>query len=317
MSRMCTLHELAVKFAKKQPGMVDALTEDAPVLNHISWKQASHGLWHNAEILTDIEGPGFIEFDAPIPVMSTSSDLVRTDLHMLAGGMEVPTQRALKFGGPQKYFADKQDVILREAGMKTEVKLVMDNWLSAAQYVNKHKTEAAAGLRNAGGKGPGWFLLAVRMEEQYNCGLFDPGQFEQGRLFKISFPYNGAEHHLKGKNYEGVLGYSIVYRANFGWLLLPQMAHRCCSAIVNIDEDNLPTPAMIDDMLSEIRAQSGKTFIFCSPKAKTHAINPHKRDVVQMTQAEKDIKTHVDSWNGIPIITSYNIMNKIQNVKVV
>lgn len=317
MSRMCTLHEIAVRLAKKQPGMVDALTEDAPIMKHARFKPATHNLWHNAEVLTDVQGPGFIEFDAPIPAMSTSSDLIRFDLNMMAGAMEVPTQRAIKFGGPQKYFADKQDIILRQAGMDTERKLVFDNWLEAAKQVNKLKKTNETGLRDCGAQGDGWFILAVRFDQESNTGLYDPGQFEHGRFFRITLPYNGAEHHLKGKAYEGVLGYSIVYRANFGWMIVPQMAHRCCSAIVNIDEQHLPTVDMIDDMLSDIRAQAGSTFLFCSPKAKTHAINPHKRNVVQMTNTEKEVKTAVDSWNGIPIVTSYNIMDKVKNIKVV
>lgn len=316
MSRMCTLHEIAVLHANKQPGMVDSLTEDSPILNHVKWKASTHKLWHNAEVLTDVEGPGFIEFDAPIPAMSTTSDLVRFDLHMLAGAMEVPTQKALKFGGPARYFTDKQPVILKQAGMNTEKRLVFDNWLAAARHVNQAKRTSEPGLIDCGGTDKGWFILAVRMDQESNCGLFDPDQFEQGRFFKIAMPYGGAEHHLKGKGYEKVLGYSIVYRANFGWMIIPQIAHRVCAAIVNVDEKHLPTPDMIDDLLSDVRAQSGSTYLFCSPKAKTHALNIHKRDVVQMMSGEKEIRTMIDLWNGIPIVTSYNIMDKIAHVEV-
>lgn len=318
MTKMCTLHEIANLHANKQPGMVDALTEDAPILDTATrWKPASHGLWHNAEVLTDVEGAGFIEHDAPIPPMSVSSDLKRTDLHMMAGSMEVPTQRANQFGGPAKYFADKQDVIIRQAGMDTEKQIVLSNWLRAAEWVNKNKLHDSVGLRNAGGKGDGWFILGVRVDEQFNCGLYSPSQFEHKRFFKITMPYGGNEYHLHSPKYEGVLGYGIIYRALFGWMLLPEMAHRTCSAIVNIDEDNIPTPTMIDDMLAEIRAKAGSTYLICAPKAKTHAINVHKLNVVQMVNADKEVKTMVDNWNGIPILTSYNIAAKIKNIKVV
>ena len=64
---MVTLHEIAVKHARKQKGMVDSLTEEAPILNHVKWKAASHGLWNVAERLTDIEGPAFVAPDAPLP----------------------------------------------------------------------------------------------------------------------------------------------------------------------------------------------------------------------------------------------------------
>lgn len=306
MARMCTLRELAIDRANKQPGMVDALTEASPILDQCKWIPASHNLSHIAERLTDVEGPGFVELDGRIPSMSTSSELVRTDLHLLAGQMEVPTIRAMKFGGPEKYFADKQDAILKHAGMSTEKRLVHQNWLAAAR-INKN-------LVDGGAPGRGWFLLAVRFDPDSNVGLYDPDQFDTGRLMKISLPYGGQEHELSSKGMEKVLGYKIVYRGIFGWQILD--GKRTCAAIVNIDEDHRPTPTQIDDMLSDIRAEMGNTVIICSPKAKTHAINIHKLDHIQLLSGDNDAKTRIDTWNGISILTSYNIMDKIDRMEV-
>lgn len=302
---MCTLHEIAVAKANKQPGMADSLTEDAPILKIVKWKPSTHGLWNVAENLTEVVGPGFVEPDAPLPHMHASSDLVHTDLHVLGGTIEVPTQRALKFGGPAKYFADKQNHILKKAGMDTEIQLVTHNWLKAARAVKN--------IRDAGGKGKGWFILAVRFDELLNVGLYDPDQFDSGRLLKIDTPYNGAEHYLHSPEYEGVLGYSVTYRANFGWQILD--AKRTCGAIVNIDENNKPTPAMIDDLLADIRSQPGSTYLFCSPKAKIHGINPYKTEHVQLANSDTDAKTRVETWNGISIVTSHNFTAKIDNIK--
>lgn len=308
MPQACTLHEIALKYANKQPEMVDSLTEAAPILQHMKWKPATHGDWHNAEKLTDITGPGWIEPDAPIPLMHTSSDIITTNLGMMAGSMEVPSERALKFGGAAKYFADRQNIILKKAGMDTEKTIVLDYWLAAAA---KNKN-----ICDAGGTDPekDGFLLAVRMDQATNIGLFNPDQFEKGRFFKITFPYDGAEYHLKAPGYSNVLGYGITYRTKFGWMCLD--GKRTCSAIINVGKDNCPTPYMIDDMLSDVRAQPGNTFIFCGPRAKTYGINPHKREVVQMTNTEKNVQTVVDHWNGIPIIPSYNFDGPMPKVKI-
>lgn len=300
---MSTLHEICVKLANKQPGMIDALTEDAPIMRYTRFKPSTHGLWDVSEKLDEVTGPAFVEADAPLPTISTSSSLVHTDLHVMGGTMEVPTQRALKFGGPAKYFAEKQPVILRKAGMDTEIQLVLKNWLKGAR--------AAKNLKNAGGTSKGWFLLAVRFDEHENVGLYDPDQFEQGKLFKITSPYNASEHLLHGQ-YEGVYGYAVIYRANFGWKL--QNPGRTCSAIVNIDEEHMPTANMIDDMLADVRAQPGSTYIFCGPRAKIYGINPHKRERVQLANSEKDVNTYVETWTGIPIIVSHNFSEKIANI---
>lgn len=306
MAKMTTLHEIALKFAKKQPGMADSLTEDAPILAKAKWKAASHGMWNVAEKLTEVVGPSFVEADSPLPMMHTSSDLVHTDLHVLGGMMEVPSMRAQKFGGAAKYFAERQDSLLRMAGMTTERQLVLENWLRAAK--------AAGNLKDAGGTAAGWFILAVRFDELLNTGLYDPDQFESGRLLKITPINGGAEYQLESPEHKGVLGYGISYRSSFGWQNLePKLT---CAAVVNIDEGNAPTVNMIDDLLADIRSQPGNTYLFCSPKAKTYGINPHKVEFVRMTMAEKGVQTMVESWNGIEIVTSHNFNEKLANITV-
>lgn len=303
---MMTLHEIAVRHAKKQSGMVDSLTEEAPILDHVRWKAATHGLWNVAEKLTDIEGAAFVEPDAPLPNLSVSTDLVTTDLNVMGGTMEVPTQRAKKFGGPTKYFADKQNAILKKAGMDTERQLVFENWLKGAK--------AAKNLYDAGGKGDGFFILAVRFDELSNVGLYDPDQFDSGRLLRIDFPYGGAEHYLHAPDYEGVLGYSVTYRGNFGYQMLD--AARTVAAVVNIDEKNKPTPDMIDDMLAQVRSKPGSTYLFSGPRGKIYGLNPYKADRVQLVNGDTDAKTQIESWGGISIVTSHNIAEKIAHVSV-
>lgn len=303
---MLTLHEIAVKFAKKQPGMVDDITEDAPVLRRLLWAASTHGLWNVAEKITDIQGPGFVRADAPLPAMQVTSDLVHTDLSLLGGFLACPSERARKFGGHMKYFADKQPVILKQAGMTAERQIILDYWFRAAK---KDGT-----LYDAGGEGKGWFVLAVRFEKGVNCGLYDPGQFDSGRLLTISYPYDGAEHVLHTPGYEGVLGYSVVYRGNFGYQILD--AKRTVAACVNIDETHKPTTAQIDDMLAQVRAQPGTTFLVMAPRARIHGINPYKTDNVQLANSDIDAKTRVETWNGITLLTSYNIADQIAHVNV-
>lgn len=302
---MQTLHEIGVEVAKKQPGMIDALTEDAPILRMLKWIKATHGLWNVAEKLNDIKSPAFVHFDSPLPNLGVSSDLVTTELQKIGGEMEVPTDRAMKFGGPVKYFARKQNYIIKKAGMDTEVVIVMDNLLKGAI--------AEKNLYDAGGTDAGYFLLACRFDSELNVGLYDPDQFAQGRLFNISFPYGGQEHLLHSPKYEGVYGYSVLYRSHFGYQMLD--ARRTVAAIVNIDEKHHPTVNQIDDMLAQVRAQPGSTFIFTCPRGKIYGINPYKYENVQLANGDTNAQTRIETWNGISIVQSYNL-DKIKHVNV-
>ncbi|MBO4300838.1 MAG: hypothetical protein J5861_04460 [Desulfovibrio sp.] len=306
MSMMQTMHEISVELANKQPGMIDDLTEDAPILKMFKWNPATHGLWNLAEKLNEITSPGFVHFDAPLPQLNVSSDLVTTELQKMGGVMEVPTDRAMKFGGPAKYFARKQPYILKKAGMDAEQQIVLKVLLRGA-LMEKN-------VFDAGGTGKGWFMLACRFDPELNVGLYDKDQFAQGRLFNISFPYDGAEHYLRSKKFEGVLGYSCVYRAHFGYQLLD--ARRTVAAIVNIDEKHHPTVNQIDEMLAQVRAQPGSTHLFMGPKARIYGINPYKHENVQLANNDTDAKTRVETWNGISLTTSYNIDDQLDHVNV-
>ncbi len=117
------LKEIANMYAKKQPKMVDDLTEKTPILERCKWEAASHGLWNMAEKLNDITGAQFVNADAALPTIDASSDLIKTDLSVLGGEMEQAEDTIDQFGGAPAYFAKKEPKILKQAGMDTERKL--------------------------------------------------------------------------------------------------------------------------------------------------------------------------------------------------
>lgn len=51
---MSTLSEICVEMANKQPGMLNSLIEEAPILERCKWIPATHGMWNVAEKMTDI-----------------------------------------------------------------------------------------------------------------------------------------------------------------------------------------------------------------------------------------------------------------------
>ena len=303
---MVTLHELGVEYAKKQPGMIDSFLEDAPIVRMIKWKEATHGLWNVAEKLTDVKAPAFVRFDSPLPQLGASSDLVTTELNKMGGLMEVPSDRAKQLGGHIKYFADKQPWILKKSGMDTERVIVLDNLLQGAK-VEKN-------LYDAGGSAKGWFALACRFDQQLNVGLFDPKQFAQGRLFEITPMYGGNEYLLSDPKYRNVPGYGVMYRSYFGYQLLD--AKRTVAAIVNIDEEHFPTPTQIDDMLAQVRAQPGNTYLFMGPRARIYGFYPHKEKHIQYVNGDKNLNTHVELWNDIQMVVSHNFDDKIDHINV-
>lgn len=315
MGTLSTLHELAYQYAEKESEVIDAITEETPILQIVKWKATNKGLENVVPVLTDIKGAAFVEMDSPLPFVTASRDL-RT-YHVMKWGAtdEVTSDAALRLGGANKYFADNFTPILRKSSAFLETTLFEKFWLRCAQETNKLKKPT---LIDAGSTDPGAVLLAVHFDDKYNTGIYDPLQFAAGSFFKITYPYNGAEHILHGPKNDGIFGFAIKYECLIGYQLIEEMADRCCAAIVNIDDDHMPTDVMVDDILEQVRAQPGSTYLFCTPKVVSHGLKKYKKDRVQMTSTETDIKTTIQSWDGIPIVTSYNLPKVLdKNIQVI
>jgi len=291
------LKEISNKYAKKQPQMVDDLTEMTPILERLKWQAASHGMWNQAEKVNDIDGAAWVNADAPLPTMNVSSDLEKVDLQVLGGEMEQAEDTIDQFGGPSSYFASKEPLILKQAGMTTELKLYYDNWIAKAYDDGNYVL--------AGGSGDDQYsIVALRIEEGVNVGLFDPTGFKQGSLLVKAGINGGNRYHLRSQ--EGVVGYGVTMKGRFGW---QNLSTRNVACILNIDSGSLPTIAEIDDMLHQVRATDRDTIIMCHPKCATMSFGPFKTTALQMNVRDTEYNRTISTWNNIPIITSYNILD--------
>lgn len=68
-----TLRELSNEYAKKQPKQINYLLKRTPILDWMLFERASHPLWNVAEKKTEINGPGFVPMNSPMPKMSRGS----------------------------------------------------------------------------------------------------------------------------------------------------------------------------------------------------------------------------------------------------
>lgn len=301
---METLKEISTKHAKKQPQMVNDLTEEAPILDVVKWKEASHNSHNVAEKVTDITGAAFVNFNAPLPVVGVSSGLEKVDLRVMGGDMEVAKDTADTMGGPAKYFADKQPLILRKAGNDTEKVLYYENWMAYAKFnANVIKAGATTGMVNS--------IVVCRFDEAGNVGLYDPTGFDQGTLLRVTLNGGGTLVKLSNPPLVGVNGYACELRGRFGYQMLNK---NTLSAVVNINSTNKLTAMMLDDAIARARGRSGSTYIFCNPQVASYYISPIKTAQLAISLNERKMDTMVDSWNGIPIITSYNLLFDAETV---
>lgn len=290
-----TLHEIALDKAKKRPELVDYLTEEAPILNIVKWIAATHGLWNVEEVLDSIQGASFIDLGAPLPQMKAETQLRQTYVNLLGGEVEVSKDKAQQFGGAQKYFARREKAFFKQAGMDTELAIWRDYWRKAA-VKNKLTTKC-------GGNDNLYTIMVVRFDGENNIGIYDPTQFNQGRLLDPSPINGGALYHLRSQ--PGVLGYGVEYRGRFGWQLLNPA--RAVHALVNVSPDHLPTLSQLEDAIAAVRGSAANTYIFGHHKIVQKTFSAIKQADITYVNSDNTIQTTIGAINGIRIIGSYNL----------
>lgn len=298
-----TLKELSNEQASTQPQQVDGLTEEAPILGIVPFEEASHGLWNMYEDVEEVQGAGWVEMNAPLPSVEVTSNLRKVDLSILGGEIEVPEDTARMFGGKEKYFSKKMPKVLRRSGMSAEQRIIYDNFRAFALDHGK-VTDAGA---TAGGC---YSMLAVRFVEGETCGLYSPECFKQGTVLDVQ-PINGGDlYKATSGQYQGVLVFGLRLKSYLGI----QIANpHSVAAIVNVSRDHVPTEAMIDDMLAQVRATSGSTYLFMHERAR-NLLYRYKAGALQIVPGGKDMDRQITHWNGIEIVTSYNFKDGTEQV---
>jgi hypothetical protein len=296
--------ELAIDQAPKQAVMVDAVTEEAPILASMPMEAASNGFQNVYEELKDVDGAQFVALDEALPAIGMDAELNYVDLSVLGGIQEVGEDKARKFGGAVPYFAKKLPSILRVTGADTEQSILYNNIRTYAKTNGK--------LANAGGTNSGAMLsmLCVKWVAGETTGLYDSTGFGDGKAFDI-MPINGGNVYKDGDS-------RLVYGQRIKTYIGVQLANpRYVSGIANIDlvasgsTDTgyvaLPTEAQITEMIRNARGDSANTRIYCHPRV-LDALQVYKGSALEMMPADGDYNRVIGRWNGIPIETSYNFL---------
>jgi len=295
--------DVAIKNAPKQAVMVDALTEEAPILSGLPIEAASHGLSNVYEEVSEIDAGDIVDLDEALPSVNANSELHQTDLSVLGGKIKVGEDKAKKYGGAPVYFAKKMPSILRSTGNAMESGLFYNNFRAYAS--------ANSNLIDGGGSSDvNYTFMCVHYVPGEVTGLYDADGFGNGKVFDLK-PINGGEIY---EDSDGVIVYGLRMKTYFGI----QLANaRYVSGIVNNDITNdapagtrtFATQTMMDDMILQARGAVGTTFIYCHPKAKAYLGSIYKLDKLQLVNGDNQVNSVVDAWNGIPIIGTYNVLN--------
>ena len=304
MSLNNTWREVAINNASgAQKAMVDYTTEDAPLFASVPTEPTSDGLQDVYEVLTSADFIPNQELDAPLQMVDTATRLEQTNLGNWACKIEVGEDKLMTMKmSDDAYYAMKTPEILRQTGGKLS-RTVYDQ-LKAYAYNNQTVEGIADRVILAGGAGANdnYSISAVKWVGGQTTGLYNAGGWGNGKVFDVKKLYGGD----LGLNSEGVACYSSRIKLNSGLKLANP---RYVTSLVNITADgNLATMGLDDKISQMIEEARGADVLYMHPTLKRLIGSAFKLEKIQLVNADRDINSLVDSWDGVPIITDYNLL---------
>jgi hypothetical protein len=304
-----TLNHLGIKKSRAYVQQIDNITENAPIVKKIPFRQATDQLWDVSSALTGIKGAMTpLDINSPLPELEITEGLRRSELSAFGAELFVPEDTALLEGGPDKYFGNHRQAFERQTGMDVEMQYIYNCFLP---FALEGKRQGHDTMFDAGGTGNiNYSLLVCRFDETF-CGLFSPLAFRSDTFLMMKAINGGNLYHQwkDGNRYKGVLGYGMEMKTFMGVRML---SFRNISTIVNIDRTEATpfTASMVDEALLAARVgEAGTTVIMCHPKIKLWLQEIGKVQRLETTFGDKAVNHEIESWNGVPVVTSYNFMD--------
>lgn len=290
-----TLQDLAVKWAVKSRTQVDQFLEDTTVLPMIPFEASTNPLSNVFEEITKVDAAQFVDLNEKLPNMSVDGKLQQEDLKVVGGLLEVGDDTAKNYGGAGNYFAKRIPVILRETGTKMEYNIIYDKL---------RKRAIDAGQTTAAGSSATTVLnssiVFVRWVSGVTTGLYSEQGFGNGNAFEEIPVSNGSVY----KNTDEKLVYGMYIKNYFNVQVADK---RTVYAITGIDASNIPTAIEINNALSAMRAMPGNSMMIMRPEVANLLYATYKNEHIQMVPGDQDYNTVFTRWNGIPMVTTYNM----------
>lgn len=312
-----TMQQYAMKYEQVQQKLVNTFTKPAPFMQTVPFVEATHGLENKFERVTKIEGAEFKEIDAPYKEMDVETVLASESLGIMGGRMVVPQDRALLIArtdtsdpkqAAAQVFARRTDIILNDAGKKTEQHLIYNHLYKKALAWNATVPKNERTVFSKGGSGnANYSILAIRQEKGLNCGLVSPVGKNKNEIMTMEWLNGGAAHEIASGKDKGKVGYEAIWKAYFGYqVAIPQYV----GAIFNIDPSSDGTMVDVNDiakLLSSIEADPSDTVLVMS-RFLSDIIYGMKWDKVTLGNGDKNLEIGFDKFNGIKIIATNNML---------
>ena len=306
--------------------VVNNIIRATPLVATMPSKETNKGRENVYEVVTSIDSIPQNEIDSPLTEVNAESKLERTGLGHWSAKQTVGVGKISELGVPiGTYFADKASKVFAKTAQNFESSIIYNSIQSTAIANHKKTGTIFTGNRvhSLGGATANkqFSIQIVTWDGDNTTGLYSTQAFGgvgsvRTGMFEV-IPISG------GTAYEDpttkIQVYGTTYRMDAG-VQLANAQH--VTSIVNINNSasivaDIKTANLdyhLSMMLENSAPEDGQTYIYMRPELLT-AISSAFKDSVNSTDfAIGDYSRKILTWQGIPIISTRNMLNGTESV---
>lgn len=298
--------------------VVDSILRKAPFVGVMPTMAANKGRANVYEETVDIDALPQTELDAPLVSINATSKLGQANLFHLSAKQDIGVGKLNELGiSAPEYFASKAAKVFGRTAQgleRTFINQIRDTAVAVAKKTGTEFTGKQAKSLAGSTSNSQFSISIVTFAEGEVTGLYNPTGFGDMGMFDVSQVGGGTR--LDANNVEQ---YTYAYRMDAGF----QIANpKYATTIVNIENAadlvGSITTAKLDYWLSVMleRAfpEEGNTLIVMSPALLTAINHAFKVNDIRFASEIANYETRLSAWDGIPILTSRNILSGTEAV---
>lgn len=293
--------------ASAQLKLIDHITRPSPILANIPFERSTHDYWNMYRKLVEVQGPGIVDLNAPMPEMSAAHSADYVPLSKIAGMMKIGEDDAIRMGSKEAVVNKDIPAIARKAGNDAERDIYYNHLIRKAIEFGK-AVSVSAQPADYDPTDPTKFIYSSIVAVTWSdtmTGLMSPLPYDQGiargQVFTLKWLNNGAL-------FIDPVKLNNIYACYMSSLIGMQVEDsERISALVNIGQtpETMPTKQQLLQLVASV-SDDDNTRIYASRQAMLNISSMYSKssdtDMLITTDGNGNLRIL-----GHPVVTTPNV----------
>jgi hypothetical protein len=299
-----TIYDICMSYTDKQEVFIDPFFKETPLFNTMKCIEASKGATNVFEKIKEVQIPELVDYDAPLPLVSASTELGYAKIGKVGGRINLPLDQC-KLLGKEAILAKQLPPILNRTGQAFDFSFM---YSSLKAHCVANSTDCVTKIGTAGSNF--YSMVGITWGEGENCGLYQP-KLSGKKMFDFYAIGGGNIIDLKDKDGKTFAGYAMELAMYLG-IQIPRNDR--IHLLANCNSSNVPSYEQLLNFVDDFDGYDpANSAIYCHPKMRNILSATFQKDTGHADLITVD-NTGLMRISGCPVIVDKNMLKGTEEI---